>query len=173
MGKAKRCVSRVRSYLGPDSGTPQDGRPRKAAGRRRTTIVVPSEAHALILEQTSSGYKPRFNITLRDDKSYPYIKVTIHEPFPRVFVTRRVVNDARAISARTPTWARCGGALNVVKRIFTVRSCNYASRRRCRSAVPRLLHHAVQSAVRPPANAGRVRTMIDEVVLSSRADPTK
>src|SRR3712207_7465841 len=49
------------------------------------TIVVPSEAHALILEANLiKGYRPRFNIALKDDKSYPYIKVTTNEPFPRV-----------------------------------------------------------------------------------------
>ena len=49
------------------------------------TIVVPSEAHALILEANLiKEYRPRFNIALKDDKSYPYIKVTLNEPYPRV-----------------------------------------------------------------------------------------
>ena len=126
VGKAKRLRSRVRSYLGADAG---DSLKTAALVRQLAdvdTIVVPSEAHALILEANLiKEYKPRFNITLRDDKSYPYIKVTVHEPFPRVFVTRRVVNDgARYFGPYTDVGAM-RRALNVVKRIFTVRSCNY------------------------------------------------
>jgi excinuclease ABC subunit C len=126
VGKAKRLRSRVRSYLGADAG---DSLKTAALVRQLAdvdTIVVPSEAHALILEANLiKEYKPRFNITLRDDKSYPYIKVTVQEPFPRVFVTRRVVNDgARYFGPYTDVGAM-RRALNVVKRIFTVRSCNY------------------------------------------------
>jgi excinuclease ABC subunit C len=90
------------------------------------TIVVPSEAHALILEANLiKEYRPRFNIALRDDKSYPYIKVTLQEPFPRVYVTRRLEDDgARYFGPYTDVGAM-RRALNVVKRIFTVRSCNY------------------------------------------------
>jgi excinuclease ABC subunit C len=126
VGKAKRLRSRVRSYLGVDAG---DSLKTAALVRQMAdvdTIVVPSEAHALILEANLiKEYKPRFNITLRDDKSYPYIKVTVQEPFPRVFVTRRVINDgARYFGPYTDVGAM-RRALNVVKRIFTVRSCNY------------------------------------------------
>ena len=126
VGKAKRLRSRVRSYLAGDAA---DSLKTAALVRQLTdvdTIVVPSEAHALILEANLiKEYKPRFNITLRDDKSYPYIKVTVQEPFPRVFVTRRVINDgARYFGPYTDVGAM-RRALNVVKRIFTVRSCNY------------------------------------------------
>src|SRR5688572_3452480 len=126
VGKAKRLRSRVRSYLGADAA---DSLKTAALVRQLAdvdTIVVPSEAHALILEANLiKEYKPRFNITLRDDKSYPYIKVTLQEPFPRVFVTRRVLNDgARYFGPYTDVGAM-RRALNVVKRIFTVRSCNY------------------------------------------------
>jgi excinuclease ABC subunit C len=126
VGKAKRLRSRVRSYLGLDA---TDSLKTAALVRQLAdvdTIVVPSEAHALILEANLiKEYRPRFNITLRDDKSYPYIKVTVQEPFPRVFVTRRVVNDgARYFGPYTDVGAM-RRALNVVKRIFTVRSCNY------------------------------------------------
>jgi excinuclease UvrABC nuclease subunit len=62
---------------------------------------------------------------LRDDKSYPYIKVTLNEPYPRVYVTRRFQSDgARYFGPYTDVGAM-RRALNVVKRIFTVRSCRY------------------------------------------------
>jgi len=85
VGKAKSLRSRVRSYFGVDHE--ESPRTRHLVGKIADveTIVVPSEAHALILEANLiKEYRPRFNISLRDDKSYPYIKVTVQEAFPRV-----------------------------------------------------------------------------------------
>ncbi|HVE79569.1 MAG TPA: excinuclease ABC subunit UvrC [Gemmatimonadaceae bacterium] len=126
VGKAKRLRSRVRSYVGSDHLASVKTRALMGQAQDLDTIVVPSEAHALILEANLiKEYHPRFNIALRDDKSYPYIKVTIQEPFPRVFVTRRLLDDgARYFGPYTDVGAM-RRALNVVKRIFTVRSCNY------------------------------------------------
>jgi excinuclease ABC subunit C len=116
----------VRSYVGSDHLTSVKTRALMGQARDLDTIVVPSEAHALILEANLiKEYHPRFNIALRDDKSYPYIKVTVQEPFPRVFVTRRLLDDgARYFGPYTDVGAM-RRALNVVKRIFTVRSCSY------------------------------------------------
>ena len=125
VGKAKRLRSRVRSYAAADIDSPKTyALMRQVAAVE--TIVVPSEAHALILEANLiKEYKPRFNISLRDDKSYPHIKVTVHEPFPRVYVTRRIVNDGSRYFGPYTDVSQMRRALNVVKRIFTVRSCNY------------------------------------------------
>jgi excinuclease ABC subunit C len=90
------------------------------------TIVVGSEAEALLLEANLiKEHRPRFNIQLRDDKRYPYIKVTLQESFPRVYVTRRLENDgARYFGPYTEVGAM-RQALEVVKRLYTVRSCRY------------------------------------------------
>lgn len=127
VGKAKKLRSRVRSYWAQDHLASPKTRGLLRKVRDLDTIVVPSEAHALILEATLiKEYRPRFNIALRDDKSYPYIKVTVQEPFPRVIVTRRLSDDgARYFGPYTDVGAM-RRALNVVKRIFTVRSCHYA-----------------------------------------------
>ena len=126
VGKAKSLRSRVRSYFGSDHEASVKTRHLVRLIRDIETIVVPSEAHALILENNLiKEYRPRFNIALRDDKSYPYIKVTLNEPYPRVFVTRRFQSDgARYFGPYTDVGAM-RRALNVVKRIFTVRSCRY------------------------------------------------
>jgi excinuclease ABC subunit C len=126
VGKAKRLRSRVRSYFNVD----QTGSVKTQALVRLIedvdTIVVPDESHALILENTLiKEHRPRFNISLRDDKSYPYIKVTIAEPFPRVFVTRRWVDDGSRYFGPYTDVGAMRRALNVVNRIFTVRSCHY------------------------------------------------
>src|SRR5258708_1272759 len=126
VGKAKRLRSRVRNYVATDHMESVKTQHLMLQVRGLDTIVVPSEAHALILEANLiKEYKPRFNIALRDDKSYPYIKVTVQEPFPRVWVTRRLQNDgARYFGPYTDVGAM-RRSLEVVKRLFTVRSCNY------------------------------------------------
>ncbi len=126
VGKAKRLRSRVRSYFGSDHEQSVKTYAMVGLVVDVDTIVVPTEAHALILENNLiKEYRPRFNIQLRDDKSYPYIKVTVQEPFPRVIVTRRFESDgARYFGPYTDVGAM-RRALNVVRRLFTVRSCHY------------------------------------------------
>ena len=167
VGKAKRLRSRVRSYFTVD---PSESVKTQALVRLIDdvdTIVVPDEAHALILENTLiKEHRPRFNIALRDDKSYPYIKVTVAEPFPRVIVTRRWVDDGSRYFGPYTDVGAMRRALNVVNRIFTVRSCHYdlpedAPERPCLDYhIGRCLAPCVglQSAV-------AYRTMIDEVLL--------
>ena len=126
VGKAKRLRSRVRSYFNNDQLESVKTRHLVGLIGDLETIVVPTEAHALILEANLiKEYQPRFNIALRDDKSYPYIKVTVQEPFPRVYVTRRLEDHGASYFGPYTDVGAMRRALNVVKRIFTVRSCNY------------------------------------------------
>ncbi|HEU4995874.1 MAG TPA: excinuclease ABC subunit UvrC [Gemmatimonadaceae bacterium] len=126
VGKAKRLRSRVRSYANLERIDSVKTYALMKQVAAVETIVVPTEAHALILEANLiKEHKPRFNISLRDDKSYPHIKVTVQEPFPRVYVTRRLVNDGSRYFGPYTDVAQMRRSLNVVKRIFTVRSCNY------------------------------------------------
>jgi excinuclease ABC subunit C len=126
VGKAKRLRARVRSYYASDHFESPKTRHLVRHIADLETIVVPTEAHALILEANLiKEHRPKFNIALKDDKSYPYIKVTLQEPYPRVLVTRRLQGDgARYFGPYTDVGAM-RRALNVVKRIFTVRSCSY------------------------------------------------
>ena len=102
VGKAKRLRSRVRSYINGDHRESAKTRVLMRHAADVETIVVPSESHALVLEANLiKEYRPRFNIALRDDKSYPYIKVTVQEPFPRVWVTRRLQNDGARYFGRS------------------------------------------------------------------------
>ena len=126
VGKAKNLRSRARSYFASDHLTSVKTQHLVRQIADLETIVVPTEAHALVLEANLiKEYRPKFNLALRDDKSYPYIKVTVHEPYPRVFVTRGLHNDgARYFGPYTDVGAM-RRSLNVVKRIITVSSCNY------------------------------------------------
>ncbi|MBW3534567.1 MAG: excinuclease ABC subunit UvrC [Gemmatimonadetes bacterium] len=126
VGKAKSLRSRVRSYFRSEAA---HGVKTAELARRVTaveTIVVGSEAEALILEANLiKEHRPRFNVQLRDDKRYPYIKVTVQEAFPRVYVTRRVVNDGARYFGPYTSVGLMRQALEVVKRLYTVRSCRY------------------------------------------------
>ena len=125
VGKASSLRSRVPSYFADDQISPE----REVLARLIAdleTIVVPNEAQALLLENTLiKEHQPRFNIRLRDDKSYPQIAVTLAEPFPRVLVVRRVtIPGARYFGPYTDV-ATLRQTLKIIRRIFTVRSCNW------------------------------------------------
>ena len=126
VGKAKSLRARVRSYFG--SATSHSLKTQELVRRIASleTIIVGSEAEALILEENLiKEHRPRFNIQLRDDKRYPYIKVTVAQPFPRVFVTRQVKNDGSRYFGPYTVVGPLRQALEVVKRLYTVRSCTY------------------------------------------------
>src|SRR5438105_14793694 len=94
VGKAKNLRARVRSYFveGVADEVKTGSLLREAADVEY--IVVANEKEALALENNLiKQKKPRFNILLRDDKTYPYIKLTLGERFPRVYVTRRLMKD--------------------------------------------------------------------------------
>src|SRR5690242_10085043 len=167
VGKAKRLRSRVRSYVTNDQLTSVKTRALMHQAAGVDTIVVPSEAHALILENNLiKEYRPRFNIALRDDKSYPYIKVTVQESFPRVLVTRRLTDDGGRYFGPYTDVGAMRRALNVVKRIFTVRSCNYDMPREMPER-PCLDYHI--GRCKAPCifaqSQAEYRAMIDEVLL--------
>lgn len=125
VGKAKRLRDRVRSYFRGDANHSIKTRELVRRIADVETLVVGSEAEALILEANLiKEHQPHFNLQLRDDKRYPYIKVT-REPFPRVFVTRTVRNDGGHYFGPYTSVGPMRQALEVIKRLYTVRSCRY------------------------------------------------
>ncbi len=126
VGKANSLRARVPSYFGPDAQDTPERAALVSQIAELETIVVPNEAQALLLENNLiKEHKPRFNIRLTDDKSYPRIAVTLAEPFPRVLVTRRVtLPGARYFGPYTDV-ATLRQTLKIIRRIFTVRSCHW------------------------------------------------
>ncbi|PYP36544.1 MAG: excinuclease ABC subunit C [Gemmatimonadetes bacterium] len=126
VGKAKSLRARVPSYFGPDGGATPERAALISQIADLETIIVPNEAQALLLENNLiKEHRPRFNIRLTDDKSYPRIAVTLAEPFPRVLVTRRVtIPGARYFGPYTDV-ATLRQTLKIIRRIFTVRSCHW------------------------------------------------
>ena len=125
VGKAVNLHSRVRSYFQDSRGL--DPKTRQLV-RHITTIewiLVGSELEALILEMNLiKKHRPHYNIRLKDDKRYPYIKVHWKEPFPKVTVTRQMVDDgSRYFGPYTSVWA-VHQTLDVIRRIFPYLTCD-------------------------------------------------
>ncbi len=125
VGKAKNLRNRVRSYF-------QEGRPVNAktvALMRKIAdvefIVTDTEVEALILENTLiKQHRPKYNILLKDDKSYPFIRVT-KEPFPRVFKTRTVINDGSTYFGPYTDGTYLYHLLKTLRSVFPLRSCDF------------------------------------------------
>lgn len=127
VGKAKSLRPRVRSYFRGNGSHSLKTNELVRRVEAVETIVVGSEAEALILEANLiREHQPRFNLQLRDDKRYPYIKVTLQEPFPRILITRRLKNDGARYFGPFTSVGPMRTALDVIKRLYTVRSCRYA-----------------------------------------------
>jgi len=123
VGKAKELRGRVRSYLRGG-----DGRPHVDFLMRRVgdieTLVTRTEKEALILENNLiKQYKPRYNIRLKDDKTYVSIKVTTAHPWPRVLVTRSIVKDGSRYFGPYSSALAARETLDVIEKHFLLRNC--------------------------------------------------
>jgi excinuclease ABC subunit C len=127
VGKAKNLKNRLRSYF-QDSA---DIDPRKRAMvkmiKNFSYIVTDNELEALILEANLiKQHKPRFNIILRDDKSYPYIKLTVTEEWPRIEVVRKIAKDGNLYFGPYVPSQAMWEAVAFIRRNFPIRTCRYS-----------------------------------------------
>ena len=123
VGKAKNLRNRVRSYF--QEGRPRDGRLRILVSKIEDVevIVTDTEAEALILENNLiKKLKPRYNVNLKDDKTYPYICIK-NERFPRIFPTRRVRKDGSTYFGPYTDVKNMKRALRTIRSIFKLRTC--------------------------------------------------
>ena len=123
VGKAKSLRKRVVNYLNPD--------PERRLGtmieEARTVdfLVTDSEAEALLLENNwIKKRQPRYNIRLRDDKTYPYLKLTVNEEYPRLAFTRRIRDDGAAYFGPFLPGGLARRAIKLVQKLFQVRVCH-------------------------------------------------
>ncbi len=127
IGKAKNLRNRLRSYFQKSADLDQ----RKAAMVKMVKdfsyIVMDNELEALILEANLiKQHKPKFNIILRDDKNYPYIKLTIKEEWPRIEVVRRIQKNGNLYFGPYVPAQAMWEALAFIRRNFLIRTCRYA-----------------------------------------------
>ncbi len=124
VGKASVLRNRLRSYFGSPNNQPNKIRRMLGHLHDFEYIVTDTEAEALILENTLiKRYKPRYNARLKDDKTYPYLKIDLSEEFPRVYITRRVAKDGARYFGPFATAGTVRKTMDLVKRLFPYRSC--------------------------------------------------
>jgi excinuclease ABC subunit C len=148
VGKAQSLRNRVRSYWQKQASGRGYGdvhRIREVIDRVADVEVteVDSVSEALLLEANLiKRYKPRFNVRLKDDKSYPYIKVTLADDFPRIERTRKLVNDGSRYFGPYASASSVDESMNLVRRLFPFRTCTLDIREGERALQrPCLLYH--------------------------------
>ena len=123
VGKAVNLKNRVRSYF-QQRGLSAKTEALVARIASFETIVTATEMEALILEcNLIKKHRPRYNISLRDDKTYPFIKVTLNEAFPRVYATRRLEKDGAKYYGPYASAGAMHETISLLKKLFPLRSC--------------------------------------------------
>ena len=124
VGKAVVLRNRVRSYFRNLASHTPKVRAMVAKIADIETIVTSSEVEALILEcNLIKKYRPRYNIMLKDDKSYPYLKVTLNEEFPRLYVTRRQMRDGAKYYGPYADAGAMHATVKLLRSMFPLRTC--------------------------------------------------
>lgn len=131
VGKARVLKNRVRQYF--QSGKNHSAKVKAMVAKifDFETIITASEVEALILEcNLIKKHRPRYNISLKDDKSYPYLRVTA-ENFPRIILTRRVIHDGSRYFGPYTSGLAVKETLQLLRKIFPLRTCKTFAKRPC------------------------------------------
>jgi excinuclease ABC subunit C len=125
VGKASNLRHRVKSYFKQTSNIPEKTIQLVKEVEAIEFVVTESEIAALILEcQQIKKYRPYYNVMLKDDKSFPYIKVDVNNDWPTISITRRRYNDGAKYIGRIPSAWSARQTYEYIKKIFPLRSCN-------------------------------------------------
>jgi excinuclease ABC subunit C len=174
VGKAASLRHRLQSYFHSPANMETKIRHLVSQVRDFEFIVTESEAEALILENTfikSRG--PKYNSRLKDDKTYPYLKIGLNEEFPQVYITRRVSNDGAHYFGPYSSAGSVRKTMDLLKKLFPYRSCT----REITGNDPRpCLEHFINRCVAPCISAvtkEEYRKVIDQVVMfmEGRTEP--
>ena len=132
VGKAIVLKNRVRQYFQSSRNQSPKVRAMVSHVVDFETIMTANEVESLILEANLiKKHRPRYNIRLKDDKSYPYVKVTVQEEYPRVFITRRVLRDGARYFGPYTNVTALRDSLKLLKRLFPLRTCRTMPDRPC------------------------------------------
>ena len=169
VGKAIILKNRVRQYFQSSRNHTPKIRQMVNHVARFEYIITDSELEALILEcNLIKKYKPKYNVLLRDDKTYPYIKVTTNEDFPRVLKVRKVIKDkAKYFGPYTNTTA-VNDTLDIIKNIYPIRTCNIDIERAIKTNMRPCLNLHIKRCVGPctgNVTKEEYNKMIEEIIL--------
>ena len=145
VGKAVSLKNRVRQYF-------QSSRNKGAKIEQMVThitrfeyIVTDSELEALVLEcNLIKEHRPKYNTMLKDDKTYPFIKVTVNEPYPRILFTRTMKKDKAKYFGPYTSSTAVKDVIELVRKVYMIRSCNRTLPRDCGKDRPCLYYHMKQ-----------------------------
>ena len=132
VGKAVVLKNRVRQYFQSSRNHTPKVRAMVAKVADFEFIMTASEVEALILEcNLIKKHRPRYNISLKDDKSYPYVKVTLQDDYPRVFLTHRILKDGARYFGPYTNVTAVHESLKLLRRLFPLRNCKTLQDRPC------------------------------------------
>ena len=169
VGKAKILKNRVRQYFQSSKNHSSKVKSMVKNIDKFEYIITDSELEALILEcNLIKKYKPKYNVLLRDDKTYPYIKVTTNEDFPRVLKVRKVIKDkAKYFGPYTNTTA-VNDTLDIINNIYPIRTCNIDIERAIKTNMRPCLNLHIKRCVGPctgNVTKEEYNKMIEEIIL--------
>ena len=169
VGKAKILKNRVRQYFQSSKNHSSKVKSMVKNIDKFEYIITDSELEALILEcNLIKKYKPKYNVLLRDDKTYPYIKVTTNEDFPRVLKVRKVIKyKAKYFGPYTNTTA-VNDTLDIIKNIYPIRTCNIDIERAIKTNMRPCLNLHIKRCVGPctgNVTKEEYNKMIEEIIL--------
>lgn len=166
VGKAASLHHRVLSYFSPASKLSPKLQLMTARVADFEFFVTDSEQEALLLECTLiKKYRPRYNVRLKDDKSYPYLKISLNEDFPRVYPTRRWEKDGSRYFGPFASSSSLRQTLNLLKQLFPFRSCSQSlPQAKARPCLEYHIHRCVGPCLETTSKED-YRQTIEQVIL--------
>ena len=169
VGKAISLKNRVRQYFQSSKNHSSKVKSMVKNIKSFEYIITDSELEALILEcNLIKKYRPKYNVLLRDDKTYPYIKVTVNEDYPRVLKVRRVLKDKAKYFGPYTNVEAVNDTLDVIRNIYPIRTCNIDIDRAIKNKMRPCLNYHIRRCVGPcTGHISKVEydKMIEEILL--------
>ena len=169
VGKAISLKNRVRQYFQSSKNHSSKVKSMVKNIKSFEYIITDSELEALILEcNLIKKYRPKYNVLLRDDKTYPYIKVTINEDYPRVLKVRKVLRDKAKYFGPYTNVEAVNDTLEVIRNIYPIRTCNVDIDRAIKNNMRTCLNLHIKRCVGPcTGNVSKeeYNKMIEEIIL--------
>lgn len=169
VGKAISLKNRVRQYFQSSKNHSSKVKSMVKNINSFEYIITDSELEALILEcNLIKKYRPKYNVLLRDDKTYPYIKVTVNEDYPRVLKVRRVLKDKAKYFGPYTNVEAVNDTLEVIRNIYPIRTCSIDIERAIKNNVRPCLNLHIKRCVGPcTGNVSKeeYNKMIEEILL--------